>query len=117
MRTKIIVALCATLTMAVACGDDAQGDGYTSAGDGDGDGDDTSGDGDATSGDGDGDPTTSGDGDGDDGIAIDPDNMIDNMEDGDGALIPNGGRQGYWYTFNDESEEATQTPASDAVLP
>jgi hypothetical protein len=43
--------------------------------------------------------------------------MIDNFEDGDGALIPNGGRQGYWYTYNDETEGAVQTPATDAVLP
>jgi hypothetical protein len=123
MRTKTIVALCATLTLVAACGDDGgAGEGYTginSAGDGDGDGDETGdGDGDQT-GDGDGDGD-SGDGDGDDtdgGIPIEPDNMIDNFEDGDGALIPNGGRQGYWYTFNDATVGSTQTPPVDMVLP
>ena len=43
--------------------------------------------------------------------------MIDNFEDGDGALIPNSGRQGYWYTFNDATQGAIQTPPNDAVLP
>lgn len=127
MRIKPLLALCTTLTIIVACtDDDGPGDGYTGAGDGDGDtssgdgdgdggdGDGDSGDGDGDSGDGDGDPTT-GDGDGD--IPIEPDNMIDNFEDGDGALIPNGGRQGYWYVFNDATEGATQTPPIDGVLP
>jgi hypothetical protein len=50
-------------------------------------------------------------------IPIDPDNMIDNFEDGDGALIPNNGRQGYWYVFNDATVGGTQTPAPDVVLP
>jgi hypothetical protein len=122
MRTKNFLALCIGLTMVAACGgDDADtGEGYTGVGDGDGDME-TSGDGDPGDGDpGDGDP---GDGDGDPGdgdgdlIDINPDNMIDNFEDGDGALIPNGGRQGYWYTFNDETEGSTQTPAVDMVLP
>jgi hypothetical protein len=115
MRIKTIVALCATLSMIAACGgDDGAGEGYTTNDPGDGDGD-TTGDGDGDPGDGDGDGD-SGDGDGD-GIMIDPDNMIDNFEDGDGALIPNGGRQGYWYTFNDATEGSTQTPAVDMVLP
>ena len=112
MRSQTLVTLCATLTMVAACSDDsAPGDGYTtgveeSTGDGDGD----AGDGDGDAGDGDGDTS-------DTGIVIEPDNMIDNFEDADGSLIPNGGRQGYWYTFNDESEGATQTPSVDAVLP
>ena len=59
--------------------------------------------------------TTTGDGDGDGDIP--PADMIDNFEDGDGALLPNGGRQGYWYTFNDETVGGTQTPAADMVLP
>jgi hypothetical protein len=114
MRIQTLIALCTTLTIIGACGDDAgSSEGYTSAGDGDGD-DDTS-----STGDGDGDPSGDGDGDGDGdaGIPIDPDNMIDNFEDGDGALIPNGGRQGYWYIFNDATMGATQTPAIDMVLP
>ncbi|WP_146158409.1 carbohydrate binding domain-containing protein [Enhygromyxa salina] len=137
MRTQTIVAMCAVLTIVTACvgGSESEdssfitltgfgeGDGDSSAetdeGDGDGDGDPTTtgdGDGDGdptTTGDGDGDPTTTGDGDGDIPIA----DMIDNFEDGDGALIPNNGRQGYWYSFNDESDGSTQTPAADMVLP
>ncbi|KIG15206.1 hypothetical protein DB30_05906 [Enhygromyxa salina] len=132
------VVLCATVTVVVACAGDSESDssfitlsGYTNneLGDGDGDGEtgdgdgdddpsttgDGDGDGDPTTGDGDGDTTTTGDGDGD--IPINPDDMIDNFEDGDGALIPNNGRQGYWYTFNDATEGATQTPAADVVLP
>jgi hypothetical protein len=120
MRTKTLLALCTTFTMVAACGDDTgPGEGYssmTTIGDGDGDME-TSGDGDP--GDGDGDPGDGdpGDGDGDSGIPIEPDNMIDNFEDGDGALIPNGGRQGYWYVFNDATEGATQTPDTTMVLP
>lgn len=125
MRISTFLALCTTLTMIAACGGDdtGPGEGYTGIGDGDGDGDpETSGDGDGDTGDGDGDSGDgdgdSGDGDGDGGgIPIEPDNMIDNFEDGDGALIPNGGRQGYWYTFNDATEGSMQTPAVDAVLP
>jgi hypothetical protein len=124
MRTKTYFSLCVALTIVAACGgdDEGPGDGYTGAGDGDGDAE-TSGDGDGDSGDGDGDGDDTGDGDGDsgdgdgDGIPIEPDNMIDNFEDGDGALIPNGGRQGYWYAFNDMTEGATQTPPTDMVLP
>jgi hypothetical protein len=126
MRIKTFLALCATFTMVAACGgdDDGAGDGYTGVTAGDGDGDmETTGDGDGDDpGDGDGDQTGDGDGDqtgdGDgDLIDIDPDNMIDNFEDGDGALIPNGGRQGYWYTFNDATVDAVQTPPVDMVLP
>jgi len=95
---------------------DGDGDGDLSGdGDGDlsGDGDgDLSGDGDGDlSGDGDGDPT--GDGDGD----IVPVDMIDDFEDGNGALIPADGRQGFWYVFNDGSVGSSQTPAADMVLP
>ncbi|WP_437477760.1 carbohydrate binding domain-containing protein [Sorangium sp. So ce1014] len=39
--------------------------------------------------------------------------MIDDMEDGDNALLPAGGRVGYWYTFNDGTEGATQNPPPD----
>ena len=118
MRSNTIFTLCATLTLTVGCGDSSgdAGDGYTttsvdgSASETDG-GDGDSGDGDSGDGDsGDGDSGSTGD------IDIDPDNMIDNFEDGDGALIPNGGRQGYWYIFNDETEGATQTPDGE-VLP
>jgi hypothetical protein len=138
MRTQTLVAMCATFTIVMACASGAEmddgfntftqgigdGDGDEETGDddpttGDGDGDPTTGDGDGdgdgdpTTGDGDGDPTTTGDGDGDTPIA----DLIDDFEDGDGALIPSNGRQGYWYIFNDESDGATQTPAADLVLP
>ena len=106
---------------------DASGDGDGEAsGDGDGDpsgdGDgDPSGDGDGDpSGDGDGDPSgdgdgdPSGDGDGDGGAIVD---MIDDFEDGNGALLPNDGRQGFWYVFNDGSMGGSQTPPADRVLP
>lgn len=39
--------------------------------------------------------------------------MIDDMEDNDNAILAAGGRVGYWYTFNDGSEGATQTPPPD----
>ncbi|MCA9680934.1 MAG: hypothetical protein KC457_01965 [Myxococcales bacterium] len=45
------------------------------------------------------------------------DDMIDDFEDGDGAILPSGGRQGYWYVFNDGSAGGTQTPPANAVLP
>ena len=47
------------------------------------------------------------------------DDVIDDMEDGDGAIIEEGtGRIGAWYTYNDESEGGEQTPAmgSDFVM-
>jgi hypothetical protein len=133
MQFNKTLILCTSLTLIGACdtSDENAGGGYTgaslestsaqadetsdAAGDGDGD---TTGDGDGadaaeTTGDGDG--ADSGDGGDPGGIEIEPDNMIDNFEDGDGSLIPNGGRKGYWYTFNDESEGATQTP--EDVLP
>ncbi|MEE9385542.1 MAG: hypothetical protein V3V08_19200 [Nannocystaceae bacterium] len=43
-----------------------------------------------------------------------PGEMIDDMEDKDGAILEVSGRSGAWYTSNDESKDGTQTPASDA---
>ncbi|WP_437670342.1 hypothetical protein [Sorangium sp. So ce131] len=40
--------------------------------------------------------------------------MIDDMEDGDNAIHEAGGRKGYWYSFNDGTEGATQTPPAGA---
>ncbi len=150
MRTRTLVALCVTVTMAAGCAGGGETDDgfltfYEGGGDGDGDGDGsgsdegdgdptttgdgdptTTGDGDpTTTGDGDGDPTTGdgdpttgdGDGDGDGDIPIGPGNMIDNLEDGDGAIIPNNGRQGYWYVFNDATPGGIQTPLANMVLP
>jgi hypothetical protein len=111
MRTQTILASCATFAMVAACaGGDGMDAGTSTFNTGIGDGD---GDGGSETGDGDGDPTTTGDGDGDIPIS----DMIDNFEDGDGALVPNGGRQGYWYVFNDASIGGTQAPTSDMVLP
>lgn len=114
MTSHTLVALCTTLTILAACSDSEAGDGYTGADDVDSaeDPDDS-----GTEGDTEGTGDTTDDGNDTDGIPIDPDNMIDNFEDGDNALIPNGGRQGYWYTFNDASVGASQQPAADAVLP
>ncbi|WP_437708633.1 hypothetical protein WMF45_30715 [Sorangium sp. So ce448] len=39
--------------------------------------------------------------------------MIDDMEDNDNAILADGGRVGYWYTFNDATEGAMQTPPPD----
>ncbi|CAN95656.1 Hypothetical protein predicted by Glimmer/Critica [Sorangium cellulosum So ce56] len=39
--------------------------------------------------------------------------MIDDMEDNDNAILAKGGRVGYWYTFNDGSAGAKQTPPPD----
>ncbi|WP_434041815.1 MULTISPECIES: CIA30 family protein [Sorangium] len=39
--------------------------------------------------------------------------MIDDMEDNDNAINAAGGRVGYWYTFNDGTEGATQQPPPD----
>ncbi|WP_437567160.1 hypothetical protein [Sorangium sp. So ce542] len=39
--------------------------------------------------------------------------MIDDMEDDDNAIEAAGGRVGYWYTFNDKTEGATQNPPPD----
>ena len=89
MQIQTIVALCTSLTIVAACGDSGAGDGYTSAND---DASDADTDESGTEGTGDTGDTT-GDTSDTDGIPIDPDNMIDNFEDGDNALIPNGGRQ------------------------
>lgn len=45
-----------------------------------------------------------------------PEDMIDNLDDGDDAILPIGGRAGYWYSFNDMSPGGQQTPASGAQI-
>jgi hypothetical protein len=47
-----------------------------------------------------------------------PTDLIDDLDDGDGALPPRGGRKGAWYTYNDMSTAGTQMPpAGVAFLP
>ncbi len=50
---------------------------------------------------------------GDTGIDINPQNVIDDLEDGDPLILAANGRKGAWYTYNDETESATHVPASD----
>jgi hypothetical protein len=40
-----------------------------------------------------------------------PVDMIDDLEDGDDAILAAGGRQGAWSTFHDETKGAVQTPS------
>jgi hypothetical protein len=37
------------------------------------------------------------------GVAPGPDELVDDMEDGDGQVLLAGGRDGYWYTFGDDT--------------
>lgn len=55
--------------------------------------------------------TGSSSGEGGSGVGPTDVTMIDDMEDGNNAILRDGGRQGYWYTFNDQTEGGTQTPA------
>ena len=38
--------------------------------------------------------------------------LIDDMEHTDGSILPNCNRMGFWFTFNDATTGATQTPAA-----
>ncbi len=40
-----------------------------------------------------------------------PENLIDDLEDGDSQLLARGGRAGSWYTYNDQTVSGQQTPA------
>jgi hypothetical protein len=74
-------------------------------------------------------PPPSGDGDGDgpslDGLDLDEgetiaaENLIDDLEDKDDSIKEQDGRQGSWYTFNDEGKGGEQSPPPDkfAVTP
>jgi hypothetical protein len=65
-----------------------------------------------------GDPDPDAAGPGDPGDVIAEENMIDDLDDGDGLLLVRGGRVGAWYTYNDRSPDGTQTPATGvAFLP
>jgi hypothetical protein len=46
-------------------------------------------------------------------IQIEPGNMIDDLDDGDDAIIAASGRSGDWYCFNDGSAGGVQTPSPD----
>jgi hypothetical protein len=43
-------------------------------------------------------------------IEVEAENMIDDLEDGDAVIYARNGRQGAWYTYNDATEGAVQTP-------
>jgi len=43
-------------------------------------------------------------------IDVDAENMIDDLEDGDAVIYARNGRQGAWYTYNDATAGAVQTP-------
>lgn len=43
-------------------------------------------------------------------IEIDPESLVDDLEDGDAVIYARNGRQGAWYTYNDETAGAVQTP-------
>jgi hypothetical protein len=43
--------------------------------------------------------------------------LIDDLEDGDAAIIPHRGRIGGWYTFHDDTPTGTQTPGSQLFIP
>ncbi len=83
--------------------------------DGAGDDDDDQGGGDG------GDPPgtiDAGGGGGDGEPPITAENLIDDLDDGDGSLLLRGGRVGAWYTYNDLTTAGTQTPAAGvAFLP
>lgn len=52
------------------------------------------------------------------GIVIAPANVIDDMEAGSSNILQQGGRVGAWYTYNDGTAGATQTPmAGGPFLP
>lgn len=57
-----------------------------------------------------------GDGNGplDDPVDVAEENIIDDLEDGDGSINEVGGRIGAWYTYNDGSSGGTQTPAENS---
>ena len=42
--------------------------------------------------------------------------LVDDLEDGDDAILDDGGRRGGWYTFNDETD-GTQSPPGTGFVP
>lgn len=43
-------------------------------------------------------------------------NLIDDLEDGDGDIYQSEGRKGYWYTFNDGSGSGMQQPVDNGRI-
>jgi hypothetical protein len=57
-------------------------------------------------------------GDGDVNVTIKADDgEIDNFTDGDGQILPIGGRSGVWFSFNDGTSGVQVPPASQPLLP
>jgi len=50
----------------------------------------------------------------DEPVDVADENMIDDLEDGDGSILEMGGRIGAWYTYNDGSSGGTQTPEENS---
>jgi hypothetical protein len=51
-------------------------------------------------------------------VTIAPQNLIDDMEEGSGGIIQQGGRSGSWFTYNDGTDGGVQTPpAGGPCLP
>src|SRR5690606_1927607 len=49
-----------------------------------------------------------------DAVTILPENLIDDLDDGDASIAEVGGRIGAWYTYNDETTGGEQAPPSDS---
>jgi hypothetical protein len=47
------------------------------------------------------------------GVKLDPDNVIDDFEDGNDTIADLGDRVGDWYTFHDDTKGAKQVPGDD----
>jgi hypothetical protein len=47
---------------------------------------------------------------------VQPGDWIDDLEDGNGSILVQGGRQGAWYTYNDGTAMGMQTPPQGATF-
>ena len=54
------------------------------------------------------------DGGGDDGTPLDPMALLDDIEDGDGAIEEIDGRYGSWFSYNDDAANKSQVPSPDS---
>jgi hypothetical protein len=98
-----VLAAAATVMVLVACGDEGGGAGGTGGTGGTGSAGSTTGS--TTTGAG----TTSSGASSGSGSSTTP-GLIDDMEDNDDAILTAESRQGYWYTFNDQTPTGMQTP-------